>query len=120
MCLHFFNSAVIAIELETGLQENRGKSPSLSILFFVSYSQKPREAYNSVNSNHEAFVGRLSFCFGKAANFSTVGLKNRVQMPHPKTTLKLRFPVNKLQIPNLWVIPNNLIKTLEAPYANRT
>ena len=111
----------MTIELETGLQENRGKSPSLSIFCFV-YSQKPREAYNSVNSNHEAFVGRLSFCFGKAANFSTVGLKNRVQMRHPgpRTTLKLRFPVNKLQIPNLWVIPNNLIKTLEAPYANRT
>ena len=29
----------------------------------------------------------------------TVGLKNRVQMPHPGTTPKLHFPVNKLQIP---------------------
>ena len=118
MRLHFFNSAVIA-NSKLDCRKTAANHQAYQFCFCV-YSQKPREAYNSVNSNHEAFVGRLLFCFGKAANFSTVGLKNRVQIPHPRTTLKLRFPVNKLQIPNLWVIPNNLIKTLEAPYANRT
>ena len=48
----------------------------------------------------------------------TMGLKNRVQMPHPGTTPNLYFPVNKLQIPYLWDISNNLFKTREAPYAN--
>ena len=47
------------------------------------------------------------------------GFKNRVQMPHAGTTPKFHFPVNKLQIPYLWKIYNNLIKTGEAPYANR-
>ena len=56
---------------------------------------------------------------GRSYKNPTVGLKNRVQMPHLGTTPKLYFPVNKLQIPNLWEISNNLIKTLEAPYANR-
>ena len=47
-----------------------------------------------------AFVGYLSFCFGKAANkCPTVGLKNTVQYPKPRTTPKFYFPVNKLQIP---------------------
>ena len=65
-----------------------------------------------------AFVRNLSFCFGKGANAPdgaqrsykkpTVGVKNRVQMPHPRTTRKLYFPVNKLQIPFLWEISNNL------------
>ena len=48
---------------------------------------------------------------------ATVRLKNRVQMPHPRTTTKLYFPVNKLQIPYLWEISKNLIKTHEASYA---
>ena len=47
----------------------------------------------------------------------TVRLKNRVQMPHPRTTPKLYFPVNKLQIPYLWEISKNLIKTHESPLA---
>ena len=47
-----------------------------------------------------------------------VGLKNGVQMHHPGTTPKLFFPVEKLQIPYLWEISNNMIKTREAPYAN--
>ena len=51
---------------------------------------------------------------------SMVGLNISVQMPHPRTTPKLHFPVNKLQIPSLWEICNNLIKTCEAPYANRS
>ena len=50
-----------------------------------------------------------------------VGLKNTVQMPHPGTTPKLHFPVNKLRRPYLRkIIGNNLIKLAsEAPYANR-
>ena len=48
-----------------------------------------------------------------------VGLKNRVQMPHPGTTPKLYFPVNKLQIPCLWEASYNLIKTCEVPYTIR-
>ena len=48
----------------------------------------------------------------------TVGLKNRVQIPHPRKTRKLYFPVIKLQIPFLWEISNNLIKKREAPYAD--
>ena len=48
---------------------------------------------------------------------STVGLNNWVQLPHPETTPKLHFPVNKLQIPYLRKICNNLIKLArEAPY----
>ena len=74
--------------------------------------------------------------FQKSCKCPTVGLKNRVQMPHPGTTPKLYFPVNKLQIPCLlacvagvergrgqatclWEISNDLTKTREAPYANR-
>ena len=71
-------------------------------------------------------TGHLSFCFGKAANAPSWGRAfiqkphdgalNRVQMPHPGTTPKFHFSVNKLQIPNLWEICNNLIKfAREAP-----
>ena len=50
----------------------------------------------------------------------TEELKKRVQMPHPGTTPKLYFPVNKLQIIYLWEISINLlIKTREAPNVNR-
>ena len=64
--------------------------------------------------------GAFVILFWKAAN-PTVGLKNRVQMPHPGTTPKLYFPVNKLQMPYLWPksLIINLIKTRKAPYANR-
>ena len=56
---------------------------------------------------------------GRSYNNCTVGLKNRVQIPHSGTTPKLYFPVNKLQIPYLWEISYNLlIKRREAPYAN--
>ena len=59
-----------------------------------------------------AFVGHLSFCFGKAANAPrsgqmfiekpTVGLKNRVQIPNPGTTPKLHFPAaNTIFVGNL-------------------
>ena len=43
-------------------------------------------------------------------------------MPHPGATLTLHFPVNKLQMPHLVCreIYNDLIKTREAPYANRS
>ena len=37
----------------------------------------------------------------------------------PGKTPKLYFQVNKLKIPYLWEISNNLIKTSGAPYANR-
>ena len=62
----------------------------------------------------KAFVGRLSFCFGKAANAPQsgwmfiekptvlVGLKNRVQIPDPGTTPKLHFPAaNTIFVGNL-------------------
>ena len=64
--------------------------------------------------------GAFVILFWKAAN-PTVGLKNRVQMPHPGTTPKLYFPVNKLRMPYLWPksLIINLIKTRKAPYANR-
>ena len=45
----------------------------------------------------------------------TVGLKNIVQIPHPGTTPKLYFRVNKLKIPFLWEISNSPIKTCEPP-----
>ena len=48
---------------------------------------------------------------GRSYKNPTMGLKNRVQMPFPGTTSKLHFLVNKLQIPNLWKISINLIKT---------
>ena len=38
---------------------------------------------------------------------SMVGLNISVQMPHPRTTPKLHFPVNKLQIPYLLACENN-------------
>ena len=56
---------------------------------------------------------------GRSYKNPTVGLKNSVQMPHPGKTPKLYFPVNKLKIPHLWEISNNLIKTRGATYANR-
>ena len=62
-----------------------------------------------------AFV--ILFC--KSCKCPTVGLKSRVQLLHPGTTPKLNFPVNKLQIPYLWEISNNLIKLHVVPYANR-
>ena len=52
---------------------------------------------------------------GRPYKYPPVGLKKRVQMPHPGDNTK----VNKLQIPYLWVISNNLIKAHEVPYANR-
>ena len=62
---------------------------------------------------------RMKFGAGRSCKPPKVGLKNRMQMPHPGTTPKLYFPVNELQIPYLWGISNNLIKTRQAPYANR-
>ena len=53
-----------------------------------------------------AFVRHLSFFyyyFGKTA---------------PRTTRKLHFPINRLQMPYLLEICNNLIKTNETPDAN--
>ena len=52
----------------------------------------------------------------------TVGLKNKVQMPYPAgSTPKLHFPVDKLQIPYLWEICNNLIKLAQdALYTNHS
>ena len=48
-----------------------------------------------------AFVRNLSFCFGKGANAPdgarhsykkpTVGVKNRVEMPHPQDNTKIIF-----------------------------
>ena len=86
-------------------------------------------SHSSVTSKRAHPPRAFVILFGKAANAPrwgrqsyknpTVGLKNRVQMPHPGTTPKLYFPVNKLQIPYLWEISNNLIKTGEAPCANR-
>ena len=52
---------------------------------------------------------------GRSYKNPTVGLENRVQMPHPGTTPKLYFPVNKLQIPYFWEISHNVNKTREAP-----
>ena len=50
-----------------------------------------------------------------------MGLKNRVQMLHPGRHQILYFPLNKLQIPYLWEISNNLIKLVrEAPHENRS
>ena len=51
------------------------------------------------------------------------GAKKSGQMPHPGVTLKLYFPLNKLQMPyliSLMDICNNLIKTRETPYGNRS
>jgi len=48
---------------------------------------------------------------GRSYKNPTVVLKNRVQMPHPRTTPNLYFPVNnKRQIQYLWEIWDNLIK----------
>ena len=70
----------------------------------------------SVNSQRahpapRAFV----ILFWKSCKCPTVGLKNIVQIPHPGTTPKLYFPVNKLKIPFLWEISNSPIKTCEPP-----
>ena len=53
--------------------------------------------------------------FWKSCKCPTVGLKNIVQIPHPGTTPKLYFRVNKLKIPFLWEISNSPIKTCEPP-----
>ena len=52
--------------------------------------------------------------FWKSCKCPSVGLKNRVQIPHPGTTPKLCFPVNKLQLSYLWEIS----QTRNVPYAN--
>ena len=44
---------------------------------------------------------------GRSYKNPTVGLKNRVQMPHSGTTPKLYFPVNNLQNPHLWFLFTN-------------
>ena len=53
------------------------------------------------------FLEQLKMSHGGAGGFIQephVGaLKKCVQMPHPGTTLKLHFPVNKLQLPYLTV-----------------
>ena len=56
---------------------------------------------------------------GRSYKNPTVGLINGGANARPGATPKLYFPVNKLQIPYLWEISNNLIKTCEVPYANR-
>ena len=92
----------------------------------MAQSIAPPPAPGHLLSVCEEFV--LLICFGKGANAPngarrsfknpTVGLKNRVQIPHPRKTRKLYFPVIKLQISFLWEISNNLIKKREAPYAD--
>ena len=79
--------------------------------------------YGSVNSQRahppgiwQAFV----ILFWKSCKCPMVGLKSRVQMPHPGTTPKLNFSVNKLQIPYLSEISKNLIKKHEVPCASRS
>ena len=57
----------------------------------------------------------LLFIQNKSSKCPTVGLKNIVQIPHPGTTPKLYFRVNKLKIPFLWEISNSPIKTCEPP-----
>ena len=48
------------------------------------------------------------------------GTKKSVQIPHPWTTPKLHFSVNKLQMPYLQEICNNLIKMHDTPFANHS
>ena len=77
--------------------------------------------YGSVNSQGDHPPPPPGICrafvilFWKSCKCPTVGLKNIVQIPHPGTTPKLYFPVNKLKIPFLWEISNSPIKTCEPP-----
>ena len=41
--------------------------------------------------------------------YPMLGLKKSVQLPHPRTTPKLHFPVNQLKMPYLYEICNNLM-----------
>ena len=59
--------------------------------------------------------------FWKSCKCPTMGVKNGVQMPHPGKTPKLYFQfIFHFQAANTIFMGNlNLIKTYEAPYANR-
>ena len=53
---------------------------------------------------------------GRSYKNPTVALKKRVQMPYPRTTPNLFFPVNKRQIPYLWEIWNNLMRHMHVAF----
>ena len=84
----------------------------------------------SMPTSPTPLTGHLPLLFGKAANApwwgrvvhtetSWWGFKT-VQMPHPRTTPKLQYPVNMLQMPFLFENCYNLIKTCEAPFTNHS
>ena len=103
-------------------------------IFLPSRSIKTEKGTWPISIHQFQFLAHLSFCFGNTTNAPRWGpaillktprwgiKKKSGQMPHPGATLTLHFPVNKLQMPYLVYreICNNLIKTREAPYANRS
>ena len=81
-------------------------------LFFFHYrSVNSKRAHPPPPGICRAFV----ILFWKSCKCPTVGLENILLIPHPGTTPKLYFPVNKLKIPFLWEISNSPIKTCEPP-----
>ena len=88
---------------------------SFSYSFASDFRLRSLAIYGSVHSKRAPpsprafafFLEQLKMSHGGAGGFIQephVGaLKKCVQMPHPGTTLKLHFPVNKLQLPYLTV-----------------
>ena len=71
----------------------------------------------------KAFVEYLSSCFGKAANAPQWGLKMGYKCPtpgqHQNILLYLQFIFHFQAAKTIFMGNLNLIKTHEAPYANR-
>ena len=99
------NKSHQALSVKTAKPNFNGNS------FFLTLWLSQFPAYPSPLGICRAFV----ILFWKSCKCPTVGLKNIVQIPHPGTTPKLYFPVNKLKIPFLWEISNSPIETCEPP-----
>ena len=93
-----------------------GQMPhSFSYSFASDFRLRSLAIYGSVHSKRAPPPEHLPFFFLEQLKMSQGGaggfiqkphvgaLKKCVQMPHPSTTVKLHFPVNKLQMPYLTV-----------------
>ena len=103
------NKSLQALSVKTAKPNFNGNS-----FFFLHYG-----SVNSQRAHSPPHIPGICrtfvILFWKSCKCPTVGLKNIVQIPHPGTTPKLYFPVNKLKIPFLWEISNSPIKTCEPP-----
>ena len=108
--LQELNKSLQALSVKTAKPNFNGNS----FFFFIMAQSIPSVPILPL-PRPPGICGAFVILFWKSCKCPTVGLKNIVQIPHPWTTPKLYFPVNKLKIPFLWEISNSPIKTCEPP-----